>query len=51
LFFTLPPPLLVVPAAGLAALVAVMLLTSLVALAGTLYRVVRQSPAALLREP
>ena len=51
LFFTLPPPLLVVPAAGLAALVAVMLLTSLVALAGTLSRVVRQSPAALLREP
>jgi putative ABC transport system permease protein len=51
LFFTLPPPLLVVPTGAIAALAAVVVLTSAVALLGALHRVARQSPASVLREP
>ena len=50
LFFTLPPPLLVVSARDLAALAAVVILTSVVALAIALYRVARQPVASVLRE-
>jgi putative ABC transport system permease protein len=51
LFFTLPPPLLVVPTGAVVALAAVVVLTSAAALIGALFRVARQSPASVLREP
>ena len=50
LFFTLPPPLLVVPTGAIAALAAVVLLASLVALTTALVRVVQQRPASVLRD-
>src|SRR4051794_15484568 len=50
LFFTLPPPLLVVPSGALLALAAVVILTSALALGGALYRVARQPAAAVLRD-
>jgi len=50
LFFTLPPPLLVVPTGAIVALAAVVLLTSSVALTLALVRVARQSPASVLRD-
>jgi putative ABC transport system permease protein len=51
LFFTLPPPLLVVSTAAVGALAAVVVGTSVVALAGALLRVARQAAAPVLREP
>jgi putative ABC transport system permease protein len=50
LFFTLPPPLVAVPAATLVALAAAMVGASAVALGLALRAVTRQSAAALLRE-
>jgi putative ABC transport system permease protein len=50
LFFTLPPPLLVVSDRALAALAAVVIVTSAVALAIVLHRVARQPAATVLRE-
>jgi putative ABC transport system permease protein len=50
LFFTLPPPLLVVSDRALGALAAVVVLTSAVALAIVLHRVARQPAATVLRE-
>jgi putative ABC transport system permease protein len=51
LFFTLRPPLLVLPAGSLALLAGSLVVTSLVALGVTLYRVTRATPATVLREP
>lgn len=51
LFFILPPPLLSVPGGSLAAFVAVMLVTSALALGGALYAVTRVKAAAALRQP
>jgi putative ABC transport system permease protein len=50
LFFVLPPPVLVVPAAAIGALAAVVVGTSAVALFAALVRVARQSPASVLRD-
>jgi putative ABC transport system permease protein len=50
LFFTLPPPLLSVPAGTLAALIGFMVLASGVALAGALIAVNRVRSATVLRE-
>jgi putative ABC transport system permease protein len=51
LFFTLPPPIVVLPSGALLGLAGVMVGASLAALAITLYKVSRQAPAAVLREP
>ncbi|MGB2875489.1 MAG: ABC transporter permease [Gaiellaceae bacterium] len=51
LFFTLPPPLLSVPAGALAAFIMLMAISSAVALAGALRRVNRVGAPAALREP
>ena len=51
LFFTLPPPLVVLPGGQLAALAAVMIAASAVAMAAALRAVARQSAAQVLREP
>lgn len=51
LFFTLPPPLLSVPAVPLIALIVLMLTASTVALAGALRAVMRASTPSVLREP
>ncbi|MGB2873902.1 MAG: FtsX-like permease family protein, partial [Gaiellaceae bacterium] len=51
LFFTLPPPLLSVPAGALAAFILLMAISSAVALAGALRRVNRVGAPAALREP
>jgi putative ABC transport system permease protein len=51
LFFTLPPPLLTVPAWQLAALVALVAATSAVALAGALRQIGKIDTPTLLREP
>jgi putative ABC transport system permease protein len=51
LFFTLPPPVLSVPVGALAAFVGLLLLTSLVALAGALVAVARVGAPTTLREP
>ncbi|GAB3849639.1 ABC transporter permease [Dactylosporangium cerinum] len=51
LFFSLRPPLLVLPAGTLALLAGCLVVTSLVALGVTLRRVTRATPAAVLREP
>lgn len=51
LFFTLPPPLLAVPAAPLAGFVAFMVVASAVALGAALVAITRASAAAALREP
>lgn len=51
LFFTLPPPLVVVPVAGIAGLAAAMVGTSVVALGLALRAVARQAVAPVLREP
>jgi putative ABC transport system permease protein len=50
LFFTLPPPLLVVPTGAIWALAAVVVGSSAVALTAALVRVARQSPASVLRD-
>jgi putative ABC transport system permease protein len=50
LFFDLPPPLLALPAGGLAAFVLVVVLASAVALVGALVAVDRASTAGALRE-
>src|SRR4051794_2067207 len=50
LFFTLPPPLLVVPSGALLALAAVVILPSALARGGALSRVARQPAAAVLRD-
>lgn len=51
LFFTLPPPLVVVPVAQLALLTALVLAASALATALVLARLSRVDPAPLLREP
>ncbi len=51
LFFTLPPPIVVLPGRALATLAGVTLGASLAALGVALWRVARQRPAAMLREP
>jgi hypothetical protein len=51
LFFTLPPPLLSVPAGTLGAFVVLMAVASAVALGGALAAVTRLSASAALREP
>jgi putative ABC transport system permease protein len=51
LFFTLPPPLLVVPLWPMVAFVALILLTSTLALASALRGVNRVAAATVLREP
>jgi putative ABC transport system permease protein len=51
LFFTLPPPLVVVPGVQLAALAALMVAVSAVAIGATLARIARQATASVLREP
>jgi putative ABC transport system permease protein len=51
LFFTLPPPLLVLPTGALAGLVAFMIVASALALAVVLRIVSRQNAAPALREP
>jgi putative ABC transport system permease protein len=51
LFFTLQPPLVVLPAENLGLLAGSLLAASLVALGVTLYRVTRANSAAVLREP
>jgi putative ABC transport system permease protein len=51
LFFTLQPPLLVLPVRALLLLAGSLVVASLVALGITLYKVSRANPAALLREP
>ncbi len=51
LFFTLRPPLVVIPAGTLALLAGSLVVTALVALGVTLYRVTRATPATVLREP
>jgi putative ABC transport system permease protein len=51
LFFTLPPPLVVLPTGALASLAAFMIAMSAVALGVALRRVARQDAAPVLREP
>jgi putative ABC transport system permease protein len=51
LFFTLPPPLLVLPTGALASLAVFMIVMSAVALGVALRRVARQDAAPILREP
>jgi putative ABC transport system permease protein len=51
LFFTLPPPVLTAPGGSLAAFVGLMLVTSALAIAGSLRAVRRVTAAAVLREP
>ncbi|MDQ6915364.1 MAG: FtsX-like permease family protein, partial [Actinomycetota bacterium] len=51
LFFTLPPPLLTIPAGRLLAFVALMVAASAVALGGALVAVNRVGAATVLREP
>lgn len=51
LFFTLPPPLLEVPAGLLVGFLVLMVAASAVALGGALVSVTRASPATSLREP
>jgi putative ABC transport system permease protein len=51
LFFTLPPPLLIVPGGTLGAFVLVMAAASAVALGGALAAVRRLSASTALREP
>lgn len=51
LFFTLPPPLYVLPTDALASLAAVMVGMSVVAMGLALRSVARQEPAPVLREP
>jgi putative ABC transport system permease protein len=51
LFFTMRPPLLVLPGESLALLTGSLIVASLIALGGTLYRVTRATPATVLREP
>jgi putative ABC transport system permease protein len=51
LFFTLPPPLVSVPAGALVVVVLLVVAASCVAIGGALTAVVRARPAAALREP
>jgi putative ABC transport system permease protein len=51
MFFTLPPPLVVVPAVALGLVTTAVLVTSVVALGIVLRRLSRLDPAPLLREP
>lgn len=51
LFFSLPPPLLTVPAASLVVFVLFMVITSAIAFAAALAAVTRVRPAAVLRDP
>jgi hypothetical protein len=51
LFFTLPPPLVVLPRGALVSLAAFMIAMSAVALGVALRRVARQDAAPVLREP
>ena len=51
LFFSLPPPILTVPAGPLAVFILFMVMTSAVAMAAALAAVTRVRPAAVLREP
>jgi putative ABC transport system permease protein len=51
LFFTLPPPLVVLPTAALAGLAGLMVLSSALALGLAVAAVARQRPGVVLREP
>ena len=51
LFFTLPPPIVVLPVRALVTLAGVTLVASLATLGVTLVRVGRLRPASMLREP
>jgi putative ABC transport system permease protein len=51
LFFTLPPPLLTIPTAGIFTVAVLMLAISAIALGSTLATIARIEAAPLLREP